>query len=236
MLRIALLLATLAASVAPASAESCRKALALGLDVSGSVDADEYRLQLDGLAAALGESEVRRALLDIPGAPARLMVFEWSGPADQRVLAPWRSIRSPGDIAALQDQLRHTQRQAMEPSTALGAAMNFARRELDAQDDCWSLVLDVSGDGVHNTRPHPASVDMGRITVNALAIGSGDGTGRGGESMGIQKLSAYFRAYVLRGPDAFVETALGFEGYHAAMARKLLRELQVLAVSQVTEP
>ncbi|MCX8955594.1 DUF1194 domain-containing protein, partial [Ruegeria sp. NA] len=36
----------------------CRQALALGLDVSGSVDSREYRLQLDGLASALTRPEV----------------------------------------------------------------------------------------------------------------------------------------------------------------------------------
>ena len=33
------------------------------------------------------------------------------------------------------------------------------------------------------------------------------------------------------GPDAFVETALGFEAFEDAMVRKLLRELQGLALS-----
>ena len=47
----------------PAQAAACRQALALGLDVSGSVDTDEYRLQLDGLAAALTSPEVVSALI-----------------------------------------------------------------------------------------------------------------------------------------------------------------------------
>lgn len=44
---------------------------------------------------------------------------------------------------------------------------------------------------------------------------------------------AYYRAYVIRGDSAFVEAAQGFEDFEAAMIRKLLRELQVVAVSEV---
>ena len=47
----------------------CRQALALGLDVSGSVDALEYRLQLDGVAGALLDPEVIGAFLAFPDAP-----------------------------------------------------------------------------------------------------------------------------------------------------------------------
>ena len=49
---------------------SCRQALALGLDVSGSVDTFEYRLQIDGLAGALLRPEVQQAFLTFPAAPA----------------------------------------------------------------------------------------------------------------------------------------------------------------------
>ena len=86
------LVAGLGASAAPAE---CRQALALGLDVSGSVDAGEYALQLGGLAAALESADVRAALLDIPELPVHLTVFEWSGPG----LAP-SARRLDGDRRA----------------------------------------------------------------------------------------------------------------------------------------
>ena len=56
----------------------CRQALALGLDVSGSVDAFEYRLQIDGLAGALLRPEVQQAFMTFPQAPVRLFVYEWA--------------------------------------------------------------------------------------------------------------------------------------------------------------
>ena len=54
------LLALLAATPAQAA---CRQALALGLDISGSVGAREYVMQREGLAAALGADAVRAAIL-----------------------------------------------------------------------------------------------------------------------------------------------------------------------------
>ena len=49
----ALVLAVAGWLLADPGTAACRQALALGLDVSGSVDACEYRLQIDGLAQAL---------------------------------------------------------------------------------------------------------------------------------------------------------------------------------------
>ena len=46
------------------------------MDVSGSVDADEYRLQLNGLANALLSPDVAEVLFLLPDAPVRLAVYE----------------------------------------------------------------------------------------------------------------------------------------------------------------
>ena len=46
-------------------------------------------------------------------------------------------------------------------------------------------------------------------------------------------MTAYFESEVIHGPDAFVEAAIGFEDFENAMARKLLKELETLAVGQL---
>ena len=66
MRRLALLLSLWAG----AAQADCRQALALGLDVSGSVDAQDYALQMQGLAAALEHPQVRAALLSRPALPS----------------------------------------------------------------------------------------------------------------------------------------------------------------------
>lgn len=232
MIRALIVLLMLAS---PASAQYCRQALALGLDVSGSVDGREYRLQLDGLAQALGHPEVVEALLSQPAAPVRITIYEWSEPGDARIVLGWTPIVDEQAILSIQSQLRGTQRADMRPSTGLGAALEFGFGLLSQQMACWSRTLDISGDGKGNTgrRPQDVTDTPSGVTVNGLVIGVDDGDFGHERNLQIGELTAYYNAYVIRGPNAFVETALGFEDYANAMRRKLLRELTVFAIGQL---
>jgi hypothetical protein len=209
---------------------ACRQALALGLDVSGSVDAREYRLQINGLAAALDNIAVRDALLSSPGAPVSVMVYEWSGPSDQAVIVPLAVIEDAATLDGFIETLLQTTRRDVSPGTALGTAITLGAQYLDQQPDCWKRTLDISGDGMSNLGPRPRDVkdaiSARGITVNALVIAATP-------QLEGDALASYFRAEVITGPGAFVETALGFDDYEAAMTRKLLRELEVLAVSEL---
>lgn len=219
---------------------ACRQALALALDVSGSVDAREYRLQMDGLAAALDTPKVRQALTQMPGTPVHLLIFEWSGPEDPAVVLPWTAVTSDLVLNGIIGQLRAQERRQATPGTALGLAMREGVRHLNQRADCWTLTLDISGDGKSNLGPRPVDVkpeiESTDITINALVIGAdAPATGDIRQSE-ISGLTAYFHANVIVGADSFVETALGFEDYAAAMARKLERELETLMLGEITVP
>lgn len=222
---------------AAAAVAECRQALALALDVSGSVDAREYRLQIGGVAAALDSPEVREKLMLLPAAPVRLMVFEWSGPADQAILVPWTEIDSEAALDAVIAILRATTRRDASPGTALGVAMNEGARHLAQQGDCWKRTLDISGDGKSNLGPRPRDVrtrlEQTGITINALAIGVDDPAMGDIRQSDIGELSSYFRAEVILGPDAFVQTAIGFTDYARAMKEKLIRELEGVVLSRL---
>jgi hypothetical protein len=71
------------------------------------------------------------------------------------------------------------------------------------------------------------------VTVNALVIGADSPVGADRRQSDIAELSSYFRTEVIVGPDAFVQTAIGFEDYARAMTAKLKRELQGLAVGSL---
>ncbi len=213
----------------------CRQALALGLDVSGSVDAREYRLQMDGLAAALDTPKVRAALLDVAGPPVALLVYEWSGPDDSAVILPWTDVTAAPVLDQIIERLQTTARREASPGTALGGAMMLGAAHLQQRRACWKLTLDLSGDGKSNLGARPRDVKdtvaAQGVTINALVIGADAPNVADLRQVEIGELSLYFRAEVIVGPDAFVETAIGFDDYAEAMARKLERELQTLILS-----
>ncbi|WP_420860866.1 DUF1194 domain-containing protein [Algirhabdus cladophorae] len=208
----------------------CRQALVLGLDVSGSVDAHEYRLQLDGTAGALTSEAVQDLILAMPSAPVQIAVFEWSGPRYQVILVPWTQLKTLQDLQKVGGQLRQTQRRETPPATALGQAMNFGADLLATGPKCWKQTLDISGDGKSNTGPRPRDVKTWTstqdITINGLVIGSDPQNFSDARSVHIGELQAYYQAEVIKGPEAFIETSLGFEAFQEAMQRKLLRELE----------
>jgi len=230
------LLLALWPAVAPAS---CRQALAIGLDISGSVDTHEYRLQTNGLADALLDPQVSAAFLAVPGAPVRLFVFEWAGKGTQRTLVNWTDITNETVLREIAATLTTNSRQPREVATALGQAMLFGASELEKQSDCWRQTLDLSGDGQSNLGPRPQDVQSrlgDSITINAIVIGTDGGIAQGTIDGEITLLTSYFRRRVIRGPNAFVEAALGFEDFREAMTRKLLKELQTLAIGSLRTP
>ncbi|WP_106744795.1 DUF1194 domain-containing protein [Yoonia maritima] len=202
---------------------ACRQALALGLDVSGSVDAAEYRLQLDGLATALHSHAVQELLFLQPAAPISVAVYEWSGPEDQKLILPWTALLGPQDLDRIVTTLITHQRSEAAPTTAIGSALLTGFSLLRQQSHCWKRTLDVSGDGPANTGPRPQDIANAAmpdgVIVNGLVIDASNDA----------ELATYYRSYVIRGPGSFVEVARSFDDYAAAMERKLLRELQSIA-------
>ena len=213
---------------------ACRQALAIGLDISGSVDTAEYRLQMDGLAVALLDRDVQDAFLAMPGANVRLYIYEWGGYGTQRPLVGWIDITEVADLNRIANLLLSTERRPHDPATALGRAMQYGAQALASQRDCWRLTIDLSGDGESNIGPQPSEVrdapSLSNITVNALVIGADAAPFTDKRNSEIAELTAYFRSKVIRGPEAFVEAAIEFEEFQDAMSRKLLKELQTMAV------
>lgn len=199
-----------------APALACDVALVLALDVSGSVDPTEYRLQAEGLSAALGDPVVSEALVN---AKALVAVVQWSGKPHQQVVVPWTATDTHNDVAALRARVEAAPRAFINYSTGIGEAIRVSADLFDiAPRTCRRKVIDVSGDGPSNEGTPPealhARLDAAQITVNGLAIeGSEDG------------IAQYYKDHVIHGPAAFVEVARSFEDFPRAIRRKLLREL-----------
>lgn len=202
-------------SLLPIQAPACDLALALAVDISGSVDPGEYATQMDGLAAGLRDSVVAEALVR---AEAAVMLVQWTGTSRQEVTIPWTRIRSFEDAEALAQRIEQAPRRWRNFSTAIGDALEFILAQWSDAPDCERRVIDVSGDGVSNEgreplELHPALAAAG-ITVNALAIEEDE-----------VDLTGYFFENLIRGEGAFVITANTFEDYPDRIRRKLIREI-----------
>ena len=208
-----------------AAAQGCRLALALALDVSSSVDAREYRLQRDGLAAALLAPEIREAFLAVPSAPVKLLIYEWSGWQQQELRQDWTTIATASDLDGVAARLGAQGRSYAQFPTALGLALLYGGQALGRRDECERRTLDVSGDGTNNDGASPELVKrefpFEGITINGLVVGSNNAT-----------LARYYREFVIAGPGAFVEEAGDYADFEAAMRRKLLRELGIFEMSE----
>jgi hypothetical protein len=209
--------AFLAALLTAGPAHACRLALALGFDVSSSVDAADYAIQRDGLIAALQAPEIRRAFLE-PEDPVALALFEWGGRARQALVVDWLLVEGPADLDGVVAAIAGREGTNQWEPTAIGAALIYARDLLDRAPACAAQVLDLSGDGQNNDWLAPrrayAREDFGDILVNGLAIGGHEAS-----------IAEYYAREVIRGPGAFVVTARSHTDFPIAIRRKLEREL-----------
>lgn len=207
-------LAALAALLLPAPGSACDTALLLSIDVSSSIDLGEYRLQVDGMADALGDPDIANAL--VQGQMA-LAVVQWSGVGNQMVVIAWERMTSPAAVADFARRSRQLPRAYVNSDTAIGDAIAFSARQFGAVQDCARRVIDVSGDGVENsggsTAGARARAEREGIVINGIAI----------ESLGVA-VTGFFRSAVIT-TDGFVVTARGYRDYPEAIRQKIAREV-----------
>ena len=211
MLRAALL-ALLTAS--PGAA--CETALLLAIDVSGSIDGGDYRLQADGLAAALSDPDIIAALVQDQVA---LAVVQWSGATEQALVLPWQRMLDEGDVARFAARAASVPRAFTGSDTAVGEALRFALAQFSAVPDCRRRVIDISGDGQENAGFTDAEARAEAVAaatlINAIAIEEP------GQAFPITN---YYRNWVIT-PGSFVVSARGLQDYGETLRLKLLREL-----------
>ena len=100
--------------------------LVLAVDCSYSVDAREFRLQMDGIGHAFQTREVQRAIESGPLGRIAVTVFQWSDAENQSLSTPWTVIDGPASANAFAQKVFSIQRELAEGGTAIGAALQFA--------------------------------------------------------------------------------------------------------------
>ena len=193
-------------------------ALVVAIDVSYSVDGSEHRLQMEGFGQALQSEEVHNAIRAGEKQRIAITVFQWSDGDNQKVIVPWTVIETPEQANAIGARMRRGPRAVAEGGTGISGAMIFGSALFSSAPRATRNVIDISTDGRNNMgRPTPPTRDFvvaQGITINGLAINN--------EWPG---LTRYLENQVAGGSAAFVEEALSYDDFGAAMLRKLVKEI-----------
>jgi len=196
-------------------------ALIVSVDVSNSVDEHRYKLQMEGIAKALEDPEVLKAILNGPNGGILVSMVTW---ADKpRFALPWQKIASAADAAAVAAKVRALPRQTGEFTCVSGMLRSISDKvvpQIPAKP--FRIIVDVSGDGRENCNPDepPAAVRdelvASNVTVNGLPILEGDEGAT---------LESWYRENVMGGPGSFILPANGFGDFGRAIRQKFMIEI-----------
>jgi hypothetical protein len=194
-------------------------ALVLAVDCSSSVDPVEFRIQMEGIAAALRHPALQDAIAAGREHRIALTLVLWSGAQSQSVAVPWQMLSTSADLDAAAAEIARAERKWRAGGTALAIAIDYAAGLLaEIPFAVTRRVIDISGDGIDNvTGAVPDARNravMRGITINGLPV-----------TKGSQLLPIYYRTQVIGGRDAFMEPAPDVAAFEATILRKLLREI-----------
>jgi hypothetical protein len=210
-------------SVAPASNTAAQEsavdlALVLAIDCSFSVDAREFRLQMEGLGRAFMSDEVKTAISRGPKQRIAVTAVQWSDEMNQMVIVPWTIVAGPADADELGGVLAGMPRRLAEGGTSISTALEFSNGLFASAPSADRRVIDISSDGRNNIGP---PVNLARdhivaqgVTINGIVILNEWPT-----------LDKYFDANVVGGQGHFVIPAADYVDYGEAIHRKLVREI-----------
>lgn len=216
-----------------AAEEQVDTALIVAVDVSNSVDATRYRLQMEGIAKALEDPEVIAAIAGGPNGGILFSLLAWS---DKPTIAlPWTRISNKDEAKDVAMRVRRLPLQGGE-FTCMTRMLRSANDKIVPQipGKPMRIVIDVSGDGKENCNPdepiekvRDELVSSG-VTINGLPILDGAGTAAGpvkADASAEQSLEDWFKAKVMGGPASFVLPANGYADFGRAIRQKFVIEI-----------
>lgn len=193
-------------------------ALVLAVDVSASVDYDEFALMIGGLSAAFLDPAVTAAATGGPRGAIAVAALFWS--EAQALAMPWMRLASAEDGEVIAEALMAAPRQPRAGATALGEGLVAALALLArCPAPAGRQVVDVSGDGAGNRgRPSGPVRDVAvaaGVVINGLAVVNEEA-----------ELAAHYAAEVIGGPGSFVLECADYGDFAEAIGRKLVREMR----------
>ena len=197
-------------------ADAVELALVLAVDGSASVTYDEFGLIAGGMAAALRDEEVARALT--AGRGAYLCLLLWSGAEAQEVITDWTRIGTRESLDMFADEVENMPRVVAAGLTAIGAALVAAAGLLARlPGEAARQIIDVAGDGRNNDGVRPAPIRdrlaAAGVTINGLCVLHEEA----------DLLETYTRE-VIGGPGHFALACPSYAAFAEAMREKLRQE------------
>jgi len=206
------------AGAGTARADTVDMALVLAVDVSESVDPQEYELQHEGIARAFENPQVIATIRGGAHGAIDTLMLEWSDRDKQAIVVDWTRIHDDASAAAFAAKVRAGTRSS-NGLTAIGDALAAAGAAFASlKDRAERRVIDISGDGMANVGPPPAAIRDGLvakgITINGLAILATE-----------PWLDSYYNNEVIGGENAFLLQVQDFQSFATAIQQKLLAEI-----------
>ncbi len=208
-----------------AETEMVDTALVLVVDVSGSVDAGRYTLQMEGIAKAFADPEIQRVITGGPHGAMFVTLVEWSD--RPTVTIPWTLIRNDEDALGFAAKVRHAPRRDENGFTCMSRAIGLIADKVlpFLPAPAVRTVVDVSSDGRDNCNLTP-TVDALRdelvasnVMVNGLPILEGNEAAT---------LEGWYRDHVIGGVGALLVPAHGFADFERAMREKFIVEISAV--------
>lgn len=206
--------------------------LVLAVDVSRSVDDQEFELQRRGYARAFTHPTVIRAIQANPLRKIAVAFVEWSGAEFQKTVVPWTEIADAESGALFADRVLEAPR-SFWGWTSISGAIDHSVGMFGQAYRGRRKVIDVSGDGINNSgRPAYAARDdaVARgVAINGLVI-MNDNPNPGPRGFAQPPLDEFYREQVIGGPGAFVIAIDEFESFAYAIVNKLIKEIADFAI------
>lgn len=195
--------------------------LMLAVDVSSSVNLEEFELQMRGLSDAFRHPAVLAAIQSTGRTGIAVSVMQWSDEFKQTVVVDWMPVHDERSVLTLARRIRNAPRAISGGQTAISGALRFALEEIALNRfNGRRKVIDLSGDGRANAGIHPMpfrdSAVLQGVTVNGLAILNEE-----------PFVDSYYRYSVIGGTGAFLMTATDYEDFAQAILEKLIKEIDV---------
>lgn len=208
-------------------------ALCLAVDVSASVDYDEFGLMAGGYAAAFRDPVIAGLCAAGPRGGIAVAMLFWSGAwpsmgpgtGGPDVAVPWMRLDGATAASAMAAAIDAAPRLPRPGATAIGDGMAAGLALLArCPAPATRLVLDVSGDGRHNQGRPPGPVRdiaiAAGVVVNALAVLNEE-----------PDLLEHYRAEVIGGPGSFAMDCPDYPAFAEAIRQKLQKEIGGLLLS-----